>query len=220
MPIITKDGVTVAKFIDLEDPVMNAGAQLVKQASAKTNIDAGDGTTTSTVLTRAIFEAAYDRLTDNSNLSPVELKRGIDKAVAVVVEELKESARPIMSAEDVAHIATISANNDKTIGDLIALAVDKVGKDGSITIEEARSLETSLDLMEGFKLDSGYAASAFVTDERRAVVRYENPVFMLTDEKIETVDQILPALEIAAREGRPFVIVADDIEGQAWLLLS
>ena len=215
MPIITKDGVTVAKFIDLEDPVMNAGAQLVKQASAKTNIDAGDGTTTSTVLTRAIFEAAYDRLADNSNLSPVELKRGIDKAVAVVVEELKESARPIMSAEDVAHIATISANNDKTIGDLIALAVDKVGKDGSITIEEARSLETSLDLMEGFKLDSGYAASAFVTDERRAVVRYENPVFMLTDEKIETVDQILPALEIAAREGRPFVIVADDIEGQA-----
>jgi chaperonin GroEL len=207
MPIITKDGVTVAKFIDLEDPVMNAGAQLVKQASAKTNIDAGDGTTTSTVLTRAIFEAAYDRLTDNSNLSPVELKRGIDKAVAVVVEELKESARPIMSAEDVAHIATISANNDKTIGDLIALAVDKVGKDGSITIEEARSRRD--------KLDSGYAASAFVTDERRAVVRYENPVFMLTDEKIETVDQILPALEIAAREGRPFVIVADDIEGQA-----
>ena len=215
MPIITKDGVTVARFVDLEDPVMNAGAQLVKQASAKTNIDAGDGTTTSTVLTRAIFESASKRMEEEPNLSPVELKRGIDKAVAVVVERLKEEARPIKNAEDIAHIATISANNDKAIGDLIALAVDKVGKDGSITIEEARSLETSLDLMEGFKLDSGYAASAFVTDERRAVVRYENPIFMLTDERVETVDQILPALEIAARESRPFVIIADEVEGQA-----
>jgi len=215
MPIITKDGVTVAKFVDLEDPIMNAGAQLVKQASAKTNLDAGDGTTTSTVLTRAIFEAASKHLNDDPTLSPVEIKRGIDKAVAVVVEKLEESARPIMSAEDIAHIASISANNDRNIGDLIAMAVDKVGKDGSITIEEARSIDTSLDLMEGFKLDSGYAATAFVTDERRAVVRYENPIFLVTDERIETVDQILPALEIAARESRPFVIVADEIEGQA-----
>ncbi len=215
MPIVTKDGVTVAKFVDLEDPVMKAGAQLVKQASAKTNVDAGDGTTTSTVLTRSIFTAASKELEEDPTLSPVEVKRGIDKAVAAVVERLKFASRPIQSAEDIAHIASISANNDRTIGDLISLAVDKVGKDGSITIEEARSLETSLDLMEGFKIDSGYAATAFVTDERRGVVRYENPMFLLTDARIETVDHILPALEIAARESRPFVIIADDVEGQA-----
>lgn len=213
MPIITKDGVTVAKFVDLDDPVENAAAQIVKQASAKTNVDAGDGTTTSTVLTRAIFEAAQQYI--KKGKSPTELKRGIDKAVEVVVEELKERSRPIATAEDIAHIATISANNDKSIGDLIALAVDKVGKDGSITIEEANSVDTSLDLVEGFRFDSGYAAGAFVTDTRRNVVRHENVLLFVTDSKIERVDQILPALEIAARESRPLLIVAEDVEGQA-----
>ena len=213
MPIITKDGVTVAKFVDLDDPVENAAAQIVKQASAKTNVDAGDGTTTSTVLTRAIFEAAQQYIQQGK--SPTELKRGIDKAVEVVVQELKERARPIATAEDIAHIATISANNDKSIGDLIALAVDKVGKDGSITIEEANSVDTSLDLVEGFRFDSGYAAGAFVTDTRRNVVRHENVLLFITDSKIDRIDQILPALEIAARESRPLLIVAEDVEGQA-----
>ena len=213
-PVITKDGVTVAKFIEFEDEFMNAGAQVVKQAAAKTNVDAGDGTTTSTVLARAIFNEASEHIVDGSS-APIEIKRGIDKAVSAVNHILLDSARPIQSADDVAHIATISANGDEDIGNLVALAVDKVGKDGSITIEEARSVDTSLDLMEGFRFDSGYAASAFITDERRGVVRYDDPVFLVTDEKIETVDQILPALEVAARESRPFVIVADDIEGQA-----
>jgi len=214
MPIITKDGVTVAKFVDLDDPIENAGAQLVKQASAKTNLDAGDGTTTSTVLTKAIFDEAGEFLDDDKN-NPVELRRGIERAVREVVRQVEQSARPIQSVEDIAHIASISANNDSTIGNLIAMAVDKVGKDGSITVEEARSIETTLDLVEGFKLGSGYAATAFVTDERRGSVRYENPIFLITDSRLERVEQILPALELAARESRPFVIVADEIEGQA-----
>ena len=212
MPIITKDGVTVAKFVDLDDPFENAGAQIVKQASAKTNVDAGDGTTTSTVLTRAIFKEAWKFIENGA--SPTEL-RGIDKAVTATVFALEEKARPVASADDISHIATISANNDKSIGDLIALAVDKVGKDGSITIEEANSLDTALDLVEGFRFDSGYAASAFVTDTRRSITRFENPMFLITDFRVESVDQILPSLEIAAREARPLIIVADEIEGQA-----
>jgi chaperonin GroEL len=213
MPIITKDGVTVAKFVDLDDPFENAGAQIVKQASAKTNVDAGDGTTTSTVLTRAIFKEAWKFIENGA--SPTELRRGIDKAVTATVFALEEKARPVASADDISHIATISANNDKSIGDLIALAVDKVGKDGSITIEEANSLDTALDLVEGFRFDSGYAASAFVTDTRRSITRFENPMFLITDFRVESVDQILPSLEIAAREARPLIIVADEIEGQA-----
>jgi chaperonin GroEL len=213
MPIITKDGVTVAKFVDLDDPFENAGAQIVKQASAKTNVDAGDGTTTSTVLTRAIFEGAWQHI--ESGASPTELKRGIDKAVSEVVFSLERAARPVSSTEDIAHIASISANNDKNIGDLIALAVDKVGKDGAITIEEANSVETTLDLVEGFRFDSGYAATAFITNKRKASVRLEKALIMISDSRIDSVEQILPALEIAARESRPLVIVADEIEGQA-----
>ena len=212
-PFITKDGVTVAKFIGFDDEFMNVGAQIVKQAAAKTSVDAGDGTTTSTVLARAIFKSAMRHV--SAGASPIEIKRGMDKAVTVVVEALKESSRPIRSEEDVAHIATISANGDVEIGNLIALAVDRVGKDGSITIEEARSIETGLDLMEGFRMDSGNVASAFITDERRGTINYENPMFLIASEKIEAVEQILPALEIAARENRPFVIIADDIAGQA-----
>lgn len=213
MPIITKDGVTVAKFVDLSDPFENAGAQIVKQASAKTNVDAGDGTTTSTVLTRAIFREAWDHIENGA--SPTELRRGIDKAVSSTISLLKEKARPVASADDISHIATISANNDAGIGELIALAVDEVGKDGSITIEEANSMDTALDLVEGFRFDSGYAASAFVTDSRRGIARHENPMFLITDYKIDAVEQILPSLEIAARENRPLIIIADDIEGQA-----
>jgi chaperonin GroEL len=214
-PFVTKDGVTVASFVELDDPVENAAAQLVKQASAKTNIDAGDGTTTSTVLTRAIYKHSKNILDKDAKISPTEIKRGIDKAVVEAVTILSELASPVQSIETVKSIATISANNDESIGELIATAVDKVGKNGSITIEEARSLDTSLDLLEGFRFDSGYAATAFVTNERRGVVRYENALVLVTDSSLETVDQILPSLEIAARESRPLVIVADNIEGQA-----
>ena len=212
-PVITKDGVTVAKFVELEDPFENVGAQIIKQAASQTNTEAGDGTTTSTVLARSILTQAQKYLMAGS--APIELKRGMDKAVAAIVEELKEMAQPIMSADDIAHIARISANNDKLVGDLIAKAVDLAGKDGAITIEEARSLETSLDLVEGFRFDSGYLASAFVTDEKRGVVKYDEPIILVTDEKIDSVEEMMPALEIASREGRPFIIVAENIEGQA-----
>tara|TARA_A100001011_G_scaffold73289_1_gene75222 strand:- start:5076 stop:6650 length:1575 start_codon:yes stop_codon:yes gene_type:complete len=214
-PFVTKDGVTVARFVELEDSVENAAAQLVKQVSSRTNADAGDGTTTSTVLTRAIFNHASEQLASGNNISPTEIKRGIDKAVLEAVSMLDELSTPVQSIEVIKNVATISANNDKDIGELISLAVDKVGKNGSITIEEARSLDTTLDLLEGFRFDSGYAATAFITDERRGVVKYENPMFLITDSNLEAVDQILPALEISARESRPLVIVSDNIEGQA-----
>jgi len=212
-PIITKDGVTVAKFVQLEDPFENVGAQIIKQAASQTNSEAGDGTTTSTVLTRAILIEAQKYLL--AGTPPVELKRGIDKAVAAIVKELEEVATPITSEEDIMHIATISANGDKVIGKLIASAVDLAGKDGSITIEEARSVETSLDIVEGFRFDSGYLASAFITDEKRGTVKYENPLILVTDARIDTVDEMMPTLELAARENRPLIIVAENIEGQA-----
>tara|TARA_R100000008_G_scaffold86470_1_gene79747 strand:- start:4594 stop:6168 length:1575 start_codon:yes stop_codon:yes gene_type:complete len=212
-PIITKDGVTVAKFVELKDPFENVGAEIIKQAASRTNSEAGDGTTTSTVLTRAILTQAQKYLM--AGAPPVELKRGMDKALKQIVENLKSLAQPIMSQEEIAHIAKISANNDSLIGNLIAKAVDLAGKDGAITIEEARSIETSLDLVEGFRFDSGYLASAFVTDEKRGVVRYEDPLIMVTDESIDNVEDMMPALEIAARESRPFIIVAENIEGQA-----
>ena len=212
-PFVTKDGVTVAQNVNFEDPHMNAGAEVVKQVSSMTNAEAGDGTTTSTVLAREILNQANKYIA--SGTSPIEIKRGLEQCLDEAIGVIEEISEPISSADDVKHIATISANNDEVIGNLVATAVDKVGKNGSITIEAARSLETSLDLVEGFRFDSGYAATAFVTDERRAVCHYEQPMFLISDSKIEQVGQILPALEIAARESRPFVIVAEEIEGQA-----
>ena len=212
-PFVTKDGVTVAQNVNFEDPHMNAGAQVVKQVSAMTNTEAGDGTTTSTVLAREILNQANKHIA--SGTSPIEIKRGLEQCLQEAFGVISDVAKPISSAEDVMHIATISANNDATIGKLVATAVDKVGKNGSITIEEARSLETSLDLVEGFRFDSGYTATAFITDDRRGVCRYDNPMFLITDTKVDQVAQILPALEIAARESRPFVIVAEEVEGQA-----
>jgi len=212
-PIITKDGVTVANFIDLEDPFQNVGAQIIKQAAAQTNLDAGDGTTTATVLSRAILEKAQKYI--SSGVPPIELQRGIEKAVAAIVESLVESASPITCEEDIAHVATISANNDKTIGTLIGKAVGAAGKDGAITVEEARSHQTSLDLVEGFRMDAGYAATAFITDERRRAVTYDNPLLLVTDEKIEHVQDIMGILELSAREARPLIFVASEVEGQA-----
>jgi len=212
-PIVTKDGVTVAEFVELEDPFENVGAQIIKQASRTTNIEAGDGTTTATVLARAIYQNARKQIA--SGHAPIEVKRTIDKTVEEIVEKLSEIAKPISSIEDIRHIATISANNDKEIGDLIAKAVESVGKDGSITVEQARSLKTSLDLVEGFRMGSGYASTSFITDERRGAVVYEDPFILVADTKIDKVEDILPVLEIVARESRPLVIVASEVEGQA-----
>lgn len=211
-PIITKDGVTVARFVELEDPFENAAAQVIKQASEKTNSEAGDGTTTATVLARAIFSEAQKFIAAGE--SPVELKRGIDKAVESIILELKSAARPVQSRQDIHHIATISANGDRSIGTLIAEAVDKTGRDGAITIEEARSLDTSLDLVEGFIFDTGYYSTQFITDERRQAVKYDDPLLFITDHKLATVDQLLPLLEKVARDGRPLAVVADEVEGQ------
>ena len=212
-PVITKDGVTVARFFDLEDPFENLGVQVIKQASESTNNSAGDGTTTSTVLSRAILIKAQTHL--SNNVSPAELKRGIDLAIQEVVKKLKEKSKPVSTKEEIEQIATIAANGDSGIGKLIGTAVDQVGKDGAITIQEAKSNETSLELMEGFRFDSGLLANTFVTDERRGVMHYEDCLLLVTDRSITTIEEVLPALEIAARDGRPFVLVAEDISGQA-----
>lgn len=212
-PIITKDGVTVARFFDLDDPFENLGVQVIKQASESTNTLAGDGTTTSTVLARAILEKAQTHLA--TNVSPIELKRGIDLATQEIINKLRERAKPVSTQEEIEQIATISANSDKGIGKLIGAAVDQVGKDGAITIQEAKSNETSLELTEGFRFDSGLLANAFITDERRGAMRYEDCLILVSDRNVTTIDEILPALEIAARDGRPLIIVAEDISGQA-----
>ena len=213
MPFITKDGVTVAHFVELEDPFENAGVQIIKQAAVETNNIAGDGTTTSTVLARAILREAQKYVA--SGVSPYDLQRGIELATKEITEKLRELAEPVRSSDEIAHVATISANNDESIGKLIALAVDRVGQDGSITIEESRSLETSLDVTEGFRLSSGYCANAFITDERRATMHHDDPLLLVTDYKISAVEQILPILEMVAREARPLVVVAEEVEGQA-----
>jgi chaperonin GroEL len=212
-PIITKDGVTVAKFIEFDDPFENVGAQIIKQAAQSTNTNAGDGTTTSTVLAREILVQAQKYLA--TGVSPIELKRGMDKAVTEIVKNLDELSIPVSSLQDIKHIATISANGDETIGELVATAIDLVGKDGSITIEESKSLATTLDTVEGFRFDSGYFSKSFVTDERRGAVVYENPLILVTDHRIEQLEEVLPILEVVARENKPFIIIAEEVEGQA-----
>jgi len=212
-PFITKDGVTVSAFVHCDDEFENAAAQIIKQATSQTNVMAGDGTTTATVLAREILVGAQRYITAGS--SPIELKRGIDAGVEALNGALKKAAIHIETLADVENIAAISANNDRTIGVLVATAIDKAGKDGSITIEESKTIDTALDVIEGFRIEAGYAASAFVTDDRRGAVVYESPLLLITDNKIDAVDQILPALEIVARDGRPLLIVAEEVEGQA-----
>jgi len=213
VPIITKDGVTVAGFVDLDDPFQDAAVQIIKLAASQTNEDAGDGTTTATILARAILQGAQRYI--SAGAAPVELKRGIDKAVTQVVDQLKKMSSPISSVDEIASVAAISANNDDYLGRLISRAVDCAGKDGAITVEDSRSNQTVLDLKEGFILQAGYAASAFVTDERRRTLLYEDPMLLVTDEKIDNVQEIFPILELAAREGRPLIFFAPEIEGQA-----
>ena len=212
-PFITKDGVTVAAFVAFQDPFENAAAQIIRQAAVETNNEAGDGTTTATVLAHAILSEAQKYVT--AGYSPVELQRGINSAVKDILETLTESAKEVTSIEDIEHVATISANNDASIGKLISMSIDRVGQDGSITIEESRSLETSVDITEGFKFSAGYCAGAFITDPRRSMMLHDDPLFLVTDYKISSVEQILPVLEMVAREARPLIIVAEEVEGQA-----
>lgn len=212
-PIITKDGVTIANFFELQDAFENVGAQILKQASAATAQDAGDGTTTATVLARAVMQAAQKYIV--AGASPVDLKRGMDLAVANIVRGIEEHAKSVSNLEDIEHIATISANGDKKIGKLIADAVDKVGKDGAITVEVGKSVDTSLDVVEGFQLPSGFLSAQFITDEQRSVMRFDNPLVLVTDHNIDSLDDLMPVLEIVAREKKPFVIISDNLEGQA-----
>jgi chaperonin GroEL len=211
-PTITKDGVTVAKEIDLKDPLENMGAQMVREVASKTSDTAGDGTTTATVLAQAIYREGAKNVVAGAN--PMELKRGIERAVEVVVDEIKKMSRPV-SGNMVAQVGTISANSDATIGKIIAEAMDKVGKDGVITVEEAKTLETSLDVVEGMQFDRGYLSAYFVTDPERMEVVLENPVILIHEKKISSMKDLLPVLEQVARLGRPLLIIAEDIEGEA-----
>ena len=211
-PTITKDGVTVAKEIDLKDPLENMGAQMVREVASKTSDIAGDGTTTATVLAQAIYREGAKNVVAGAN--PMDVKRGIEKAVEAITAELKKMSKPV-SGNMVAQVGTISANNDETIGKIIAEAMDKVGKDGVITVEEAKSMETSLDVVEGMQFDRGYLSPYFVTDPERMEVVLENPVILIHEKKISSMKDLLPVLEQVARLGRPLLIIAEDIEGEA-----
>jgi chaperonin GroEL len=211
-PTITKDGVTVAKEIDLKDPLENMGAQMVREVASKTSDTAGDGTTTATVLAQAIYREGAKNVVAGAN--PMELKRGIEKAVEVIVEEIRKMAKPV-KGNMIAQVGTISANSDETIGKIIAEAMEKVGKDGVITVEEAKTLETTLDVVEGMQFDRGYLSPYFVTDPERMEVVLENPVILIHEKKVSSMKDLLPVLEQVARMGRPLLIIAEDVEGEA-----
>jgi chaperonin GroEL len=212
-PTVTKDGVTVAKEVELSDPIENMGAQMVKEVATKTSDLAGDGTTTATVLAQAIFREGLKNVTAGAN--PMALKRGIDKAVEQVVAELKAISTPTKGKKEIAQVGTISANNDEEIGNLIADAMDKVGKDGVITVEEARGLETTLETVEGMQFDRGYLSPYFVTDPERMEAALEDALVLIHDKKISSMKDLLPVLEKVAQLGRPLLIIAEDVEGEA-----
>lgn len=212
-PTITKDGVTVAKEIELKDPYQNMGAQLVREVASKTSDVAGDGTTTATVLAQAIFREGVKHISAGAN--PMELKRGIDKAVEAAIQTLKEVSKPCQSKKEIGQIGSISANNDPTIGDLIAEAMDKVGKDGVITVEEAKSMSTSLDVVEGMQFDRGYISPYFVTNAERMESALEDAFLLIHEKKISAMKDLLPILEQVAKMGKPLVIIAEDVEGEA-----
>ncbi len=211
-PTITKDGVTVAKEIELKDPLENMGAQMVREVASKTSDTAGDGTTTATVLAQAIYREGAKNVVAGAN--PMELKRGIEKAVEVMTAEIKKMSKPV-KGNMIAQVGMISANGDETIGKIIAEAMEKVGKDGVITVEEAKTLETTLDVVEGMQFDRGYLSPYFVTDPERMEVVLENPVILIHEKKISSMKDLLPVLEQVARLGRPLLIIAEDIEGEA-----
>ncbi|MBK9454012.1 MAG: chaperonin GroEL [Bacteroidetes bacterium] len=212
-PNITKDGVTVAKEIELKDPIENMGAQLVKEVASKTNDIAGDGTTTATVLAQAIVREGFKNVTAGSN--PMELKKGIEEAVKVVVEGLKKLSRPVGDSKEIAQVGTISANNDSEVGALIAQAMEKVGKDGVITVEEAKGLETYLDTVEGMQFDRGYLSPYFVTNADTMEVDMDRPFVLIYDKKISSMKDLLPILEKVVQTGAPLLIIAEDVDGEA-----
>ncbi|HYB13735.1 MAG TPA: chaperonin GroEL [Myxococcota bacterium] len=212
-PTVTKDGVTVAKEIEFEDKFENMGAQMVREVASKTSDVAGDGTTTATVLAQAIFREGSKMVV--AGMNPMELKRGIDKAVGSITDELKKMSKPTRDSSEIAQVGTISANGDLTIGKIIAEAMEKVGKEGVITVEEAKSMETVLDVVEGMQFDRGYLSPYFVTDPEKMEASIEDPLILLHEKKISSMKDLLPLLEQVARQGRPLLIVAEDIEGEA-----
>jgi chaperonin GroEL len=212
-PVSTKDGVTVAKEIELRDPFENMGAQMLREVASKTSDVAGDGTTTATVLAQAIFREGVKNVTAGGN--PMDLKRGIDRAVETVVEEVKKLSRPTKDKKEIAQVGTISANNDPTIGDLIAEAMEKVGKDGVITVEEAKSMDTSLDIVEGMQFDRGYLSPYFVTDAERMEANLQDAYILLHEKKISNMRDLLPILEQIAKMSKPLVVISEDVEGEA-----
>ena len=212
-PAVTKDGVTVAKEIELEDAFENMGAQMVKEVASKTSDIAGDGTTTATVLAEAIYREGLKNVTAGAN--PMSLKRGIDKAVEALVLGLGKLSKKIKTSEEIAQVGTISANGDETIGHIIAEAMEKVGKDGTITVEEAKSIETSLDVVEGMQFDKGYLSPYFVTDANSMEAVLEDPYILIFEKKISNLQDMLPLLQNVAKTGKPFMIIAEDIEGEA-----
>lgn len=212
-PKITKDGVTVAKEIELEDKHENMGAQMVKEVASKTADKAGDGTTTATVLAEAIYQEGLRNVTAGAN--PMEVKKGIELAVNTVTEELKKISKPIKDAKEIEQVATISANGDAEIGSIIAKAMDRVGKDGTITVEEAKGFETTLEVVEGMNFDRGYVSAYFVTNAETLVTEYENAYVLVYDKKISAMKEFLPVLQAAAESGRPLVVIAEDLDGEA-----
>ena len=212
-PTVTKDGVSVAKEIELKDPIENMGAQLVKEVASKTADSAGDGTTTATVLAQAIFTTGIKSVTAGAN--PMDLKRGIDKAVTAIVKNLKEQSKPISNNSEIAQVATISANSDKEIGDMIANAMEKVGKDGVITVEEAKGRETEVKTVEGMQFDRGYLSPYFVTNTDKMEAEMDRPYVLIYDKKISSMKELLPVLELTAQTGRPLLIISEDVDGEA-----
>ncbi len=212
-PTITKDGVSVAKEIELADPYENMGAQFVREVASKTNDDAGDGTTTSTVLAYALVREGFKSVA--AGMTPIELKRGMDKAVKLAIDEIKKNSKPVKGTDDVTHIATISANNDIEIGKMLADAIEKVGKDGVITVEESKNMDTTVDTVEGMQFDRGYISSYFVNDRDRMEAAFDDPYILIHDKKISTMKDLLPILEKVANEGRALIIIAEDVEGEA-----
>ena len=212
-PTVTKDGVTVAKEIELEDKFENMGAQMVREVASKTSDVAGDGTTTATVLAQAIFREGIKLVA--AGMNPMELKRGVEKAVAAVIEELGKMSKPTRDSEEIAQVGTISANSDETIGKILAEAMEKVGKEGVITVEEAKSMETVLEVVEGMQFDRGYLSPYFVTDPERMEAALEDPLILLNEKKISSMKDLLPVLEQVARQGKPLLLVAEEVEGEA-----
>lgn len=212
-PTVTKDGVSVAKEIELEDKFENMGAQMVKEVASKASDDAGDGTTTATVLAQAIVNEGLKSVA--AGMNPMDLKRGIDKAVIAAVEQVKGFAQPCEDPKSIAQVGTISANSDTHVGDIIAEAMEKVGKEGVITVEEGNSLENELDVVEGMQFDRGYLSPYFITNQDNMSVEQEAPFILLVDKKISNIRELLPVLEAVAKSGKPLVIIAEDVEGEA-----